>query len=117
MNDEDRDFEIKLAKVGMRYGAFMAVTAALFALGGEELIRLNLLSGSILLVSGIITAYVCTKSTRKETEDLKNKNPTQTEKTRETKISCINHRPSFWLSKTHDGVEHGVDHRFLLYNE
>lgn len=64
--DKERSFHIDLAKSGMRYGAFMALTAALFALGGEELLRYDWLSGYILLVLAVITAYLVTISARKE---------------------------------------------------
>lgn len=73
MDDKDREFDINLAKIGMRYGAFMAITAALFALGAEELLRYDLLSGCILLASGVVITVVCTKRTKKETEELKKK--------------------------------------------
>lgn len=64
--DKERSFHIDLSKSGMRYGAFIAIIAALFALGGEELIRYDLLSGGILLASAIILTVVVTLSTRKK---------------------------------------------------
>lgn len=52
MNNEDKEFhidlanqnkesDIKLAKIGMSFGGLVALGAALFALGGEELLQLD----------------------------------------------------------------------------
>lgn len=77
MNDEEkkfltdlvnteREFHLDLAKSGMRYGAYMAITAALFALGGEELIHFDWSAGGILLISAGIITVVATSSAHKK---------------------------------------------------
>lgn len=68
MNDED---QIKLSRVGMIFGGFMAVAAAAFALGGEELLQLRWLTGSALMIAAIIITSIAVSNSRSEMNKLK----------------------------------------------
>jgi chromate transport protein ChrA len=83
MNDEDH---IKLADIGMRYGASMAISVALFAIGATVLLTTidlyiqqipgqflvgKLISGVLLLVVGMLLTIWIQIKTKKKMNELK----------------------------------------------
>lgn len=70
MDDKDREFEIELAKIGMRFGAWFAVGVAIFAIGATLLFTTYeklLLQGQLVEAIGIfflIFGVIITKLAR-----------------------------------------------------
>lgn len=99
MNEEDKKFHIEVTKIGMRYGGYIAIAAALFAVGAEQLLQRNWLAGSVLLIVAIAFTCICTCSSRSKINKLK-----KNEIIQQNDVSCIKQFFSFWHCQTYNGI-------------
>lgn len=115
MDDKDKiEFDIELAQIGMRYGAFFAVGVAIFAIGAtllftiyEHILLENQLVigiGIFFLIFGVILTILASTLKRRDLDKLKKKFIKKTEEPKKC-ISYKNCLHILLLCKRYDGIE------------
>jgi hypothetical protein len=110
MNDNDRNFEINLAQIGMRYGASFALGVAIFAIGGtlmltmdKEIIPEQTLIGIVFLLLGFIIATQSSFWKNKQISNLKKTYMTENENIPKTIFLYKDYLISLILCKRYNG--------------